>query len=187
MKRQLTPKQLAFVRAYLECGNACQAYRKAFNAQGMAQPTIEKRSGELLRDRMVAASIEAMRAEANETATLNAAWVLERIMRNVKIAMGEEKVTLTLKPKDKDAAPTTVEISMRDAHAANKGLELLAKHLGLFAPERHDVKVETDAEPVDPVDLARRILHMIDRIGAEAAARTPGERGSPSNRTTTQH
>src|SRR5262249_40012365 len=69
-----------------------------------------------------------------ENAVLDGAWVLERVMRNARIAMGEETVKLTLrkpnsrKGSEADASATqTLELSDRDAQAANKALELLGK------------------------------------------------------------
>src|SRR5262249_12494345 len=64
---------------------------------------------------------------------LDRAWVLERLMKNARIAMGEETVKLTLRKgnyrsADADSPATeTVEITDRDAQAANKALELLGK------------------------------------------------------------
>ena len=65
---------------------------------------------------------------------LDRAWVLERLMRNARIAMGEETVKLTLrKPnsrmggEDGESATETLEVTDRDAQAANKALELLGK------------------------------------------------------------
>ena len=69
-----------------------------------------------------------------EKAVLDRAWVLERLMRNARIAMGEETVKLTLrKPnsrkggEDGESATETLELTDRDAQAANKALELLGK------------------------------------------------------------
>jgi hypothetical protein len=40
-------------------------------------------------------------------------------------------VSLTCAKDGEDASPVTVEVTQRDAAAANKALELLARHLGL--------------------------------------------------------
>ena len=35
MSNQLTPKQEKFAQVYVECGNASEAYRQAYNAENM--------------------------------------------------------------------------------------------------------------------------------------------------------
>ena len=37
MADKLTPKQEAFVLAYIETGNASEAYRRAYNAENMSE------------------------------------------------------------------------------------------------------------------------------------------------------
>ena len=71
-----------------------------------------------------------LRGKAAEKAVLNEAWVIERLMKNVRIAMGEELVTGVVSSPDKaTGAVRTVEVqqSARDAAAANRALELLGK------------------------------------------------------------
>lgn len=48
MAIKLTPKQENFCLAYLETGNASEAYRRAFNSERMKPETITKRASELL-------------------------------------------------------------------------------------------------------------------------------------------
>ena len=45
---KLTIKQEAFARAYVETGNASEAYRRSYNAENMQQITVTKRASELL-------------------------------------------------------------------------------------------------------------------------------------------
>lgn len=45
---KLTIKQEAFARAYVETGNASEAYRRAYNAENMQVDTVKKRASELL-------------------------------------------------------------------------------------------------------------------------------------------
>jgi hypothetical protein len=126
----------------------------------MAERTVQKRAGELTGH--LRGHIHRLRAQAAEKATLNHAWVLERLMRNVKIALGEETLRVTVKGKGDEPA-STIEISMRDAHAANRGLKLLPKPLGMLGPEQHRVTLAADdGQPVNTIDLARRILHLIE-------------------------
>jgi phage terminase small subunit len=167
--KELPPKREKFCLAYLASGNACQAFRESRDTSAMSQRTIEKRASELLADGEVQGRLAELRAEAADKATLSKAWVLEQLMRQVRVTMGDEKVTLTIKPRGKDgqdAAPVTVEVSARDANAANKALELLARHLGLFEADNSQAGEATVAaigREISDLEAARRIAFLFDR------------------------
>lgn len=57
---------------------------------------------------------------------LTKAWVIDRLMQNARIAMGEQKVKITKKDGEE------IEVIDRDVSGANKALELLGKEVGLF-------------------------------------------------------
>ena len=59
---KLTEKQEAFCRAYIECGNASEAYRTAYDAENMKGGTINKKSSELMANGHIAARLEELRA-----------------------------------------------------------------------------------------------------------------------------
>ena len=46
----MTPKQEAFCLAYVETGNASEAYRRSYDAGNMKSETVTKRASELLAD-----------------------------------------------------------------------------------------------------------------------------------------
>jgi hypothetical protein len=48
-------------------------------------------------------------------------------MRNAKIAMGEERIKVAIRPKSAPGTVVELEITDRDAAAANRALELLGK------------------------------------------------------------
>ena len=48
MTRPLTEKQEAFCRAFVETGNASEAYRRAYDAKNMGQNTIAVKASEML-------------------------------------------------------------------------------------------------------------------------------------------
>ena len=72
-KRQLTPKQEAFAFAYLETGNASEAYRRSYSVEAMDTRTAQKRAQELLHHAGVAARIAQLRTEAAAKAVLDKA------------------------------------------------------------------------------------------------------------------
>ena len=62
----LTPKQEAFCLAYVETGNASEAYRRAYDAARMKAPTINVKASELLADGKVAVRVAELQAEHAE-------------------------------------------------------------------------------------------------------------------------
>jgi hypothetical protein len=93
----------------------------------MTPRTIEKRAGELMRNGAIKGRIGELQAQAAKKAVLDRAWVLDRLMRNVRIAMGEERIKVAIRPKSAPDTVVELEITDRDAAAANRALELLGK------------------------------------------------------------
>ena len=52
----MTPKQERFCQAYIETGNASEAYRQAYNAEKMKAQTIHVKASELFASGKVAVS-----------------------------------------------------------------------------------------------------------------------------------
>ena len=186
----LTPKQEAFCLAYIATGNACESYRRAYDASAMAQRTVEKRASELLKNGEVTGRINALRAEAATKATLSRAWVLERLMRNARIALGEEKVTVATAARGNGAKGAVVELAVtqRDANAANRALELLGRteEVGGLFIERHEhtgrngQPIETTEIPLTPYERARRIAYILGQAGKAAnGSVAPAEQEGP--------
>lgn len=60
--RKLTPKQEAFCLAYIETGNASEAYRQAYSASRMKSATVNSKAYELLRNGEITARIDELKA-----------------------------------------------------------------------------------------------------------------------------
>lgn len=60
----LTLKQEAFCLAYLETGNASEAYRMAYSAANMKPETVNRTAKELLDNPKIAARVDHLQAEA---------------------------------------------------------------------------------------------------------------------------
>ena len=60
----LTPKRENFCLAYIETGNASEAYRRAYNAGNMKPETINKRASELLANGEVKGRLNELRGPA---------------------------------------------------------------------------------------------------------------------------
>lgn len=59
---KLTEKQEAFCRAYIECGNASEAYRTAYDAEKMNVASVNKAAQKLLENPLIAPRLEQLRA-----------------------------------------------------------------------------------------------------------------------------
>lgn len=177
---KLTPKQEAFVQAYLQLGNASQAYREVYACTNMAAATINREASALLANPKITTRLTRLRDQAASKAALSKAWVLERLMRNARIALGEEKVTLTVRPRGKegeDATTVTVEVTARDANAANKALELLARHLGLFEEDNAQTgKAAGEAlgKELSDIEFARWLAFKLTNGAKQAEAEAGG-------------
>lgn len=80
MKNQkLTLKQDAFAMAYMETGNACEAYRRVYNSKRMKQKTIERTAFELFQNPKVTARLSELRDEAAKRNELSVDWVLQHL------------------------------------------------------------------------------------------------------------
>jgi Terminase small subunit len=168
----LSAKQEAFALAYLETGNASEAYRRAYNASKMQPGTVNREATRLLANPLITTRIAELQATAASKAVLSRAWVLEGLMYNARVALGREKVTLVREVKGKKEGErtdvVTIEVTDRDAAAANRALELLGRtdEVALFV-ERHEHTgkgggpIVTQEEPLADIDRARRIVFIL--------------------------
>ena len=77
--KTLTPKQENFCLAYLETGNASEAYRRVYNAQKMKEGTIAKRAHELLSNGKITGRVEALRKPVAEAAQVTLGEHLQQL------------------------------------------------------------------------------------------------------------
>lgn len=83
---KLTIKQEKFVLKYLECGNASEAYRFAYNCSELAESTIWSKASLLLDNNKVRARIDYLKAHLAEAAGISA---LQIIREHQKIAFSD--------------------------------------------------------------------------------------------------
>lgn len=76
----MTPKQEAFCLAYIETGNASEAYRKAYRAEGMKDASVRVQAAKMLASPNIALHIQALRKPAVEAAQMT----LEGHLRDLK-------------------------------------------------------------------------------------------------------
>lgn len=119
-KRDLTPKQERFVREYLVDLNGTQAAIRA----GYSKHTAHVIATENLRKPKIALKVAEAMAQRAASTELTAEWIVERLVENANRAMEAEPV--------RDAMGNPTGIYRYEGSVANKALELLGKHLGIF-------------------------------------------------------
>ena len=67
----LTPKQEAFCLAYIETGNASEAYRRAYDAENMKSETINRNAFALMGNSKIATRLQSVREVATERALVS--------------------------------------------------------------------------------------------------------------------
>lgn len=87
----LTAKQEAFCLAYLETGNASEAYRRVYNASAMKTTTINRNAKVLLGGNKIATRIATLRAPAIQAAQMTVEGHLKRLLELSKAAEDEGK------------------------------------------------------------------------------------------------
>ena len=82
----MTLKQEKFINKYLECGNASEAYRYAYDCSRMKEATLNKRASELLKNGEIAGRLEYLKAHLAEASGISA---LRIIREHEKIAFSD--------------------------------------------------------------------------------------------------
>ncbi|WP_313398176.1 terminase small subunit [Stenotrophomonas sp.] len=126
----LTPKQEAFAQAYVETGNASEAYRRAYQAAGMKAETVTKRASELLGRGDVKGRVAELQGEVQQAHGVTVATLIAELEEARQVAKAKEQgaamVAATMgKAKlsglDKEVggdgdepAPVKVEVTVRE-------------------------------------------------------------------------
>jgi phage terminase small subunit len=87
----LTPKQEAFCIAYLETGNASEAYRRAYDAKNMNANSINRKAKDLVDNVKITARLQELRAPVVERAQITLQDHLDELQRLRDAAKGAEK------------------------------------------------------------------------------------------------
>ena len=87
----LTPKQENFCLAYLETGNASEAYRRSYDAEKMSDATVNRSAKELMDNPKITARVAELRKPAVEAAQVSLETHLNDLKRLRDLAEGEGK------------------------------------------------------------------------------------------------
>lgn len=134
----LTPKQEAFCLAYLETGNASEAYRRAYNAENMKPETINRNAKALMDNSKIAARLAELRAPALKKAQMT----LEGHLADLQMLRDKALAA------DQFSAAITAEIARGKA----SGVHVEKSERVLTGPDGGPIQAVTRIELVDLVD-----------------------------------
>lgn len=154
---KLTDKQTAFVREYLVDLNATQAAIRA----GYSERTASRIGPQLLGKTWVREAIEKAQAKRARRVEVTQDYVLSNLVEVVERTMQRAPVL------DRKGEQVTDEegraVWTFDAKGANRALELLGKHLGIFTD-----KVKAEVSGPDGGPVASEIVVRFVEPGGEA-------------------
>ena len=154
---KLTDKQTAFVREYLVDLNATQAAIRA----GYSERTASRIGPQLLGKTWVREAIEKAQAKRARRVEVTQDYVLSNLVEVVERTMQRAPVL------DRKGEQVTDEegraVWTFDAKGANRALELLGKHLGIFAD-----RVRAEVSGPDGGPVASEIVVRFVEPGGEA-------------------
>lgn len=87
----LTPKQEAFALAYVETGNASEAYRRSYNAEKMKPETVNRTAKEQLDNPKIAARLAELKAAHVERHEVTVDDLIRELEEARSIAMAGER------------------------------------------------------------------------------------------------
>jgi phage terminase small subunit len=146
----LTPKQEAFCLAYIETGNASEAYRRAYDASRMKPETINRAAKKCLDNGKIGTRLQELRQPAIDAARVTLDSHLKRLARLSELAEAEGKFS----------AAVTAEI------ARGKAAGLYTEKMELTGKDGGPIK--TAAAPVDLSQLSDDELEALEALLAKA-------------------
>lgn len=110
-KNVLTVKQENFCLAYLETGNASEAYRRSYSASKMKPATINRNAKAMLSDNKITTRIDALRVPVIKKAQINLESHLDDLMilRDIAKEKGQISAAVTAETARGKAAGLYVE------------------------------------------------------------------------------
>lgn len=131
----LSPKRARFVEEYLIDLNATQAAIRA----GYSPKTADVQGPRLLGKVGVKAEIDKAMAQKAKDNALTVEWVLENLRNVAERCQQKQPVMITIKGKREQVKDDEGrDVWQFDSAGANKAIELIGKHLGMFR-DRMDI------------------------------------------------
>lgn len=164
--RGLTPKQEKFCQLYIELGNASEAYRQAYNAKNMTTGAINTNAKKLLKDTPIALRIEELQQAHQQRHNLTIDNIIADLQEYRDICMGRKPLTITTVVKNAQegtAQSVNTECFVFEPTGANKALELLGKHLGMFT-QKMELSGDLHIEQRNELNLSGLDINELEQL-----------------------
>lgn len=110
----LTPKQEAFARAFVETGNASEAYRRAYDVSPSTKPeTVNRKAVEVLKNGKVTARVDELQAEIAERHNVT----IDRIVKELALLGFSNMLDYIRTTADGDAYVDLADLTREQAAA----------------------------------------------------------------------
>ena len=100
MMSELTAKQEAFCLAYIETGNASEAYRTAYDAENCKPESVNRLAKELMDNIKIASRLDEIRKPIRERAEITLESHLERLKHLSNMAETAEQYSAAIKAEE---------------------------------------------------------------------------------------
>ena len=162
--RGLTPKQAAFIDAYIETGNATEAARRA----GYSEKTATVTGAENLRKPYIKAAIEARQAEIRSKRTADITEVMEFLTSALRGELKDENVVVEGEGDGISSARIIeTRISSRDRiKAAESLMKRFPGELDKAEQEARIKRLEADLKTLEQEKAADDVV-IVDDIGED--------------------
>jgi phage terminase small subunit len=161
--KNLTIKQENFCQAYIETGNASEAYRRAYSCEKMKDSVINIKACELLKNGKVTVRVRELQGELRKSSDIKKTAILEElsclVFSDIRDYVTFDGTTLKFKSfddlTDKQAraiesikkSKTGIEIKL---HGKSWSIERVCKMLGYDAPK--DLNLNFERLPEEQLD-----------------------------------
>ena len=141
MENKLTPKQEKFCREFIKCGNASEAYKRAYDCKNMKPETINVKACELLKNGNITVRIKELDEQKLNNNIADAQEIQETL---TKLLRGQEVEQV---PMMSDTGLVMAEKIVTPKDRIKAG-ETLAKMRGYF-----DLKIKIENVPIINDDI----------------------------------
>lgn len=154
-EKKLTIKQEKFINKYLECGNASDAYRFAYDSSKMKEETVRSKACILLTKGNIRAIMEEKQDELKKKSTITKERILKELENildsNIKDYVDFDGVNIRWKAfKDLTEKQLKAIESIKEGkygielklQGKSWSIERICKMLGFDMPEKHDLTTD---------------------------------------------
>lgn len=145
---KLTIKQENFCNYYIECGNASEAYRRAYSCGSMKDETVNRMAYDLINNRKIAARVAELQAEQKAKSDVSK----EEIIRLCTDVIRGKNVTDVLEDRSGRKSARTISKTW--------AVERLCKMLGFDSAT--EVKLKQDDEDMTRDEILKELERLED-------------------------